>query len=226
MAGPFRGNMMQPPAVNDLSKYQVNRPDAPEIISQPLYDTLSYTAAGTGMSSLVFFQTPVGQSSKTLADTNMTIAGSLPSPINMLVTDIQIGIYPGILPEYSAIADGATTVNFVNDVYRLGAAGYLQLSIGSKVYLTDGPLCKFPVDHGFGGLAAMTTNLTTGASTFSVIDYFRFAGATYNITPVLLIPTQNFDSTLYFPGTPPVLPSGQNAKIQVTLNGWRYRLAQ
>lgn len=224
MAGPFRGNMMQPPAVGDLQKYQVNRPDAPEIISQPIYDTVSYLAAGSA--SLQFFQTPVGQSSKTLADTNMLIAGSLPSPINMLVTDIQIGIYPGILPQVGPIADGGVTAQFVNDVYKIGSAGYLLFTIGSKQYLTDGPLCKFPVDHGFGGLAAMATNLTTGAATQSMVDYFRFAGATYNITPVLLIPTQNFSVELVFPGTPPTLPSGQPAKVQVTLNGWRYRLAQ
>ncbi len=225
MAGPFRGNMMQPPSVNDLGKYQVNRADAPEIISQAIYDTVSYAAAGA--SQLQFFAIPVGQGGKTYADTNMSIAGSLPSPLNMLVTDIQVGIYPGILPQYGAIADGATTAQFVNDVYRLGGyGGFLEFDIGSKNYLRDAPLCKFPVDHGFGGLAAMSTNLTTGANTYSLIDYFRFAGATYNITPVLLIPTQNFAVTLNFPGTPPVLPSGQAARVEVTLNGWRYRLAQ
>ncbi|MGZ7265373.1 hypothetical protein ACXWP3_09695, partial [Streptococcus pyogenes] len=60
------------PTRAELSKYSVNRPGW-EAIKQSLYDYQAYAAAG--QTNLTFFALPVGQSSKTLSDTNMTLAG-------------------------------------------------------------------------------------------------------------------------------------------------------
>lgn len=216
--------LFNPPNWTDVQKYQVNVASSQECIYQPLYDTVAYPAAGAA--NLTFFQQPQGQGGKTLAQTNMQSAGVLPTPKYFLITDIQIGMYPGILPERTALADNATSNNFANDVWQplKAGSGYLILTVGSKQYLQDAPLCKFPPDHGFTGVVAMT-NGATAAPSFGVIDYFRPAGDIYRIVPILLIPNQNFDVTLYWP-TLVALPSGQPGNIEVTLGGFQYRLSQ
>ena len=84
--------LTQVPQITDLAAYDVNRSGQYEGIKKAYYDFQTYAQAG--QTSLSFFQVPVGQSSKTLADTNMQQAGSLPNPIKFLVQDIQIFIFP------------------------------------------------------------------------------------------------------------------------------------
>lgn len=75
-----------------FAKFAVNRPGQIEAIRQPLYDLQAYPAAGA--TSLTFFAVPNGQSSKTLSDTNMETAGSLPNPKRFLVLGISLQFFP------------------------------------------------------------------------------------------------------------------------------------
>src|SRR5580704_12032578 len=49
---------------------------ATDTINQPIYDSVSF-AAGAAMAKTVLFQVPIGSGGKTLAQTNMTVAGQL-----------------------------------------------------------------------------------------------------------------------------------------------------
>ncbi len=76
------------PTLDQLQQYDVNRRGEYEGIRQTLYDSAAYAAAG--QTQLQFFQIPQGQSSKTIADTNMKSAGQLPQPQHFLVESIEI----------------------------------------------------------------------------------------------------------------------------------------
>ncbi|MGH8744731.1 MAG: hypothetical protein ACREUY_10685, partial [Burkholderiales bacterium] len=80
----------------DLTQYQVNRKDQLEVIRQTLYDYQVYTAAGVAQQT--FFTVPNGSGGKTLADTNMSVAGSLPAPQRFLIQAIEVYFSPGVLP--------------------------------------------------------------------------------------------------------------------------------
>mgnify|MGYP000960570814 FL=1 len=71
--------MRKAPAFASLAQnYGVNVANVVEAIRQPIYDTVTYAAAG--QTNLTFFALPIGQGGKTKVDTNMTTAGSLPAP--------------------------------------------------------------------------------------------------------------------------------------------------
>src|SRR5208283_5710573 len=123
------------PSLSQLAQYNVNRPDAVEALQWNLFDTLQYVAAG--QTQLQFFQVPKGQAGKTFAQTNMTIAGSLPAPQSFLIQTIELYLIPG-----SAIAfQGAHPVGgnaFVNDTQLFYTSpAWLELFIGSKAYLDE-----------------------------------------------------------------------------------------
>jgi len=60
-----------------------------DIITQPYYDSFT-VAANTAFAKQVLFQTPIGQSSKTLNLTNMTQAGFLPNPQRLTVKGLRL----------------------------------------------------------------------------------------------------------------------------------------
>ena len=213
---------MKMPDLVALSNYNVNRRDEGEGFWQPLYDYQTYALAG--QTSLRFFAIPRGQGGKTLADTNMSSAGVLPTPIQELVTGIQIVLYPGINP--GRTGDFANTGDYWNDIKAVAESGFLEFTIGSKVYCTDAPLNAFPPAFRLSGAAALADATTAAAALHSQIDYASFAGPTYAINPgIRLISNQNFDVTLSWP-TAVALPSGVDARIGVRLLGWQYRLSQ
>ncbi len=206
-------------------KYRVNRPGQPEIISQPLYDTALYAAAG--QTSLTFFQVPVGQSSKTLADTNMEIAGSLPQPKIFLCTGIEIYFFPNFTLKTVSTGPAADApLNNWNDQYTFRTAPmWLDFFIGSKSYLKDGPAMKFPPSTRLAGDAAVTSTLTAGAATMTKLDYAEGAGRHYAMTPVALESNQNFSLSLNWP-VAVALPSTVTGRVLVNLCGYTIRLSQ
>lgn len=210
------------PSLADLQQYNVNRAGQIEGIRSSLYDFQTYANAGT-TTQYTFFQVPVGQSSKTLADTNMEAAGSLPSPKSFLVESIEIFLFPGLSPSTSGVASAN---DMSNDVYALSKAGYLNFFIGSKSYLTEAPIGRFPPKNALHGWAGLADTTTAGAGQARKVSYASFAGQPYMMSPpILLVPTQNFNVTLNFPTTA-ALPSGQDARIGVVLNGILYRNSQ
>lgn len=231
------------PSLMDLQKYAVNRPGQQEVIRQPLYDTAVYATAGsTGIS---FFATPIGQGAsaspgnagnvKTIADTNMTLAGQLPAGQNFMVEQIEVDVTPGasaattttftlVHPVVFAVAASAGTVfAAASDVNAIYQTGVLTLTIGSKNYLQDGPLKKFaPQNYVDVESSVESTSATVGQT---LVSTARALGKPYNIVPVTLVSTQNFNVTLNWPVVV-ATPSGFNAAVRCTLNGYLFRNSQ
>lgn len=220
--GNVRGweNRNQPPKVGQLAQYNPNRPDAVEGVWQPFYDFQSYAMAG--QTQLSFFQVPVGQSGKTLADTNMTNAGMFPNPTALFVTGIMIDFTP--LNVVSAIGAAALRVQAnANDAAAVARSGWLEFQIGSKVYLTDAPLNKFAPNYNAGIESNISAFGTAAAPAQVDTDYAKWKGRYYAITPFLIPPTQNFSVRLNWPTAVAVTVA---ARIGVILDGFYYRQSQ
>lgn len=219
---------MSIPSFQDArTQFAVNRQGDYEVTRQTLYDFQSYPTAGA--TSFTFFQQPQGQNSKTLADTNMELAGALPAPKYFLVESIEVYVFPGVSPVTLGSASALVATNFANDMYALLKAGWLNFFIGSKSYLNEAPIGRFPPKSGKleCAFAAGSSIYAAAAATPSVqMDYARWDGRPYFINPqIMLAPTQNFNVALNFP-TAVATPSGQNARIGVVLDGLQYRLSQ
>lgn len=209
--------------LNQMKRYDVNRAGAVEALWAPLYDYQTYPAAG--VNELIFYQVPQGQGGKTQDDTNIEIAGSLPAPKEFLITSVQVVFYPAADPgRTDTIALGSVATNW-NDVYALSQSGHLRLFIGSKEYVLDAPLGKFPPRwwiRGSDAVAVAQTAVTTDNG--SIIDYAVFGGPIYEVVPYRLIPTQNFSVTLRFANG--VVPITADSRIGVVMGGFLYRLSQ
>lgn len=201
------------PNMNDLMNYSAFLKDAVEVIWQPLYDIQTYAQAG--QASLSFFQIPAGQGTKTYADTNMNMAGQLPSGMNFLCTGIEMQFFPG-----GSIESTAANV-FANDVYNVTKPGsWLELNLLQKNYLREAPLLNFPQQQGLVGFAA--TNITS-ATNGSLIEYARNCGPAYQISPLRIPASQNFNVIMQWPTVQAISVA---AKIAVRLLGFTYRNAQ
>jgi hypothetical protein len=216
--------------MSQLGRYDVNRRDEFEAVREPLYDFQTY--ANAGQTSLNFFQLPIGQSGKTIDDTNMQNAGTLPAPINFLIETIEVYFFPGVNPVTveNTAATAATASNFANDVAAVQESGSLDLFIGSKSYTKQAPLGRFPqttrlyAQFGFG----LQVKQAAGADETNGIygDYAATTGKPYNVVPrIRLIPTQNFKVVLSW-ASAVALPSGVDGRIGVVLGGIQYRESQ
>lgn len=191
-----------------IKNSRVNIPGAVESVWWPLYDYQVKTAAATATQA--FFQAPNGSPGKTLTDTNMVLAGQIPKGQTFQITGVQVELYPG------ALIDSATATQFANDMYAFYKSGTLTLEIGSKKYIAHGNLLKFaPVNRLAGDNA---TGLTT-----QQISYMSAAGREFTVEKLLLESSQNFTVTL---ADLAALPSGNAARVGVTLNGFLFRNAQ
>lgn len=209
--------MRQIPSPDALNKFAVNSAQGMDVIWQPLYDYATYAAAG--QTSLNFFQLPIGQSGKTLADTNMESAGQLPAPQKFIVESISIDFFPGGSVNGSTV-DG-TAVNW-DDVYTVMKSGWLDFIVGSKSRLQQAPIGAFPPAYRLGGGAALT-GAASVANTITSVDYASFAGREFSIIPVTLPANQNFKVSLNWPAAVAI---NVDARIGVKLNGTLYRSVQ
>lgn len=212
---------------SDIQKYQVNRSQEFEVTRQTLYDFQTY--ANAGQTSLTFFQIPIGQSGKTIADTNLELAGQLPAPKHFVVESIEVVFYPGPLPV--EVDTAVTDVEHVNDVYTVAKSGSLNFFIGSKSYLQEAPIGRFPpktrLDADFG--FALQQFQATAADAVSQVsgNYAAMSGRPYFLSPynIALMPTQNFNVSLTWPSAV-ALPSGVDGRIGIVLDGALVRLSQ
>jgi hypothetical protein len=209
-----------------LSKYSVNRPGW-EAIRQTLYDSGTYAAAG--QTFLAFFAQPAGSGTKTLSDTNMTLAGQLPKNQEFLVQSVEIHFFP-TTPTVAAQMPGAfgagVAQQLLNDVYIFGRAGNLNLTIGSKTYLQEAPLGRFPPKAYFCVDAALSDATTAAANLQGRSGYARWGGRPYVLepAPVLLPENQNFSVTLSWPEGVQAITNP--ARMVVVLDGYLYRRSQ
>lgn len=217
-----------------------------EIIKQSLYDFQIYPTAGAA--AFNFFATGIGSGlsaspgnangAKVLADTNMTQAGVLPSPMMFYAQSIEIDFQPGSVntantftpqpPGSSAAAPAAGTgvvqIGAANDVAAVYKAGALRFVIGQKAYLEEAPLLRFPpkcrleADVAVGGNSATTANFA--------IAVLRSGGRPYQLDPGIgIFSMQNFVVNLQFPVVV-ATPSGFNGRIGCILDGWLFRAVQ
>jgi hypothetical protein len=215
-APPGPGSRMLKPG-----QYKVTDDTKMECSTQPLYDFQSYAAAG--QTSMTFFQTPNGQSSKTLANTNMTNAGMLPAPQQFLIQGVGVRYISGL----PAGAIGASSANsIVNDANAILKAGVFQLNISSKTYLTIFPLAELPCRAYTAGMGALSDSTTAGAGQASKMDLYWEVGDVFRPNPLLLTPTMNFSATIIWPTAIAIPSADASAQIGVYLYGSLYRPAQ
>jgi len=208
---------LQAPTYEDIERYSVNRPDALEIISEPIFDFAAYPAAGTR--ELTFFQNQVGSGGKNFEDTNMKGNGFMPTPTKFMVTGLAVEYYPAALPGRSAAPNVSTNWN---DCYKILKSGLLTLNIGDKPFLTQGPIGMFPPTYRLAGASALTGQSAV-ANGVDGVDYAVFAGKEFRIIPLTLPSTQNFNVTLSWATLVTVTAE---ARIGVRLFGFKYRAVQ
>ncbi len=206
-----------------------------DVIWQPLYDYQAYTGA-SGHTQLTFFSVPLGQGTtsapgatgvKTLADTNLVTASALPTNNEFYCTGIELFFMPGIQPGRGSVAL-ADVGEYVDDLWTIAKAGWLNFKIQDRNYVKDGPLGLFPETTRMGLSAAIGLTFDsdeTGTEVVEEVAYAALSGEPYQITPVYIVSNQSFQVQLNWSAAQ-VLPSGQNARIGVRLNGYQIRNAQ
>lgn len=212
-------NIQSLPSLESLKNYSVNRSNEVEGIRSSLYDFQTYgTAGGTQFD---FFQVPQGQSSKTLADTNMEQAGTLPNPKHFLAMNIQIYLFSTLDIATLGAPAAAEAINDINDIAK---NGYVEFFIGSKNYVQEAPIGRFPPRTGLIVSSSQSDATTPAAALQSKIAYANMGGGVYELKPpILLMPTQNFKVSIKFPTAVAV---SANVRIGVVMEGILYRLSQ
>ena len=109
-------------------------------------------------------------------------------------------------------------------MYSFIQNGYLDLFIGSKSYLTEAPLGRFPASTGMRLDSAMTGTFV--APNMAKSEYAQSTGLIYRVQPeILLEPTQNFNVSLNWKAAV-ALPSGIAGRVGVVMRGIMYRNSQ
>lgn len=212
------------PTLADLESYNVNRSGQYEAVRQSLYDFQAWGGVGVGVTQYSFFQIPIGQSSKTKADTNMTTAGILPSPIKFFAQSIEVYFFPGGETQRSFAAPGDQD-GWSDDIEAFyNGISFLEILVGSKTYLTEAPLVRFPPKAKIkGNFAIAGTYAATAGNSF---DMSSADGRPYFLDPGIFIPSmQNFNVQINWP-TAITLPSALDARMGIVMDGLLYRLSQ
>lgn len=245
MAAAQSGNFI--PNMDVLSQYVVNR-EGWEGIRQSLYDYMLYPAAGLSQAS--FFALPQGQgttvqavgaagaTTKSLSDTNMTLAGQLPAQQNFLVQSIEVMFYPNVYHVTNAVGNPAVKFTstalaiapaIINDEYIFRKSGNLVFTIGSKAYLQEAPMGRFPPKTNYGvngAIAGWSAATAPVESTGLSVAFPQSTGRPYMLHPasLLLNSNQNFSITLNWPEGLQAIT--YPAKVGVVLDGFLYRRSQ
>jgi len=205
------------PNLQELKAYKVRQSNNVEGIGWSLYDFQAYAQAG--QTSISFFQVPVGQSSKTLDDTNMTLAGNLPSGQAFLIESIEIFLFPNFNIGQDTALDLAP--EFSNDVYDFSRKGNVSLTIGSKQYIQEAPIGRFPPKTRLNGYSALAS---TDVAQSKQVDYAMMSGRPYLLrSPCLLESSQNFNLTISWASA---VALSAAARVGVVMEGVLYRDVQ
>lgn len=226
------------PVVNNLDKARqfATTLNTYEIITQSLYDSASYPT--TGIANLTYFQNQVGAgtgvisgAAKTPEDTNMPGNGMMPNFQAYLATSMELDVQPAIAfgaANMPAVFGAQAVAASVNDVWKIRATGWLEFSIGSKLYLQEGPLMKFPASNDLELDVAVADVAPNGAGTSSMqsrLSYAKAVGPAYILSPnnLLLTPMLNFKVTLNWTTLETV---NAQARIFVRMMGQLMRASQ
>jgi hypothetical protein len=146
----------------------------------------------------------------------MRSAGQIPKGQQFVITSVQVELFL----DGDDIQDAGDPDQYLRDYHNVmtGSAN-LQLEIGSKDYLQQGPLNKFPPEQNVDASIA----LGTGNAALEGSSYAVGGGNTFNIVPVTLTSNQNFSVTINFDTA---IAINADARFGVTLNGYKFRNAQ
>jgi hypothetical protein len=217
----------------DVQVYNTTQWGNWEFITQTLYDSAAYAAAG--QVSLTFFQTPQGAGTgfgggaKSLSDTNMVLNGQLPSGNMFVISTIELEFQPTtptVAAQMPAAFGAQAIAQIINDAYIFWRSGNLTLRILQKDYTQEAPLMRFPSQSDFSLQAALADVTTAGASLQSRAAFGSAYGPVYTLAPNnLLIPeTTNFKVTLAWPEGVQAITNP--ARVFVRLGGMMARQAQ
>ena len=231
------------PTAADFNSRRVTNPGQSEVIRQRLYDYQLYATAG--VTQLTFFQNPIGAgitsalggtvgSAKTIWDTNMQLAGTLPSGMAFLVESIEVLFLPGSVSTTNtytqvgqsvfAATAAASVAGALNDVNTFYQSGCLRFNVLSKNYLTETPLLAFPPKAHYDLSAAIASNSATTGEVVAQLN--KASGRPYYLEPsISLQPAVNFEVVLQWPAAV-ATPSGFNARVGVILDGYMMRASQ
>lgn len=222
--------------LRSLYRRRLVPPGVRDAIREPLYDRLVYESGVT--TQLRYFSVPIS-GTKTKAETNMDLAGQLSKGWKFIAETLAIQVLPGstnvaavtytrqqpVLSSGTVVAAGTAQAvpNFLNDVWAILNTGWLELTVGSRPYLTA-PLLSFPSLTGIiGEVAAAVENTTAASANVTTCDYARLAGKPFLFNPALpLEENLIFNVTLNWP-TAVTLPSGFDPAILVQLDGLKFR---
>jgi hypothetical protein len=235
------GAIVQAPSIANVDRSYAVTLNRYEQSRATLYDGLVYPAAGT--TQLNFFALPIGQgtsvlgtpAAKNLSDTNLTLAGQLPSTQKFLIETVSLKVQPST-PSGNGIIDPAysgapTAFNPINDVWYILRSGNLTLTLANKVYVQEAPLDVFPPDSALWIDSAMAqetlsnTGNTTGNNALE-IGFAKAWGMRYDLDPdnLLIDSNMSFQLTLSWPEG--VQAITKPARIFARLQGTLYRMVQ
>lgn len=232
--------------VSQLQAARITNPMQAQAFPFVLYDSL---LIGTVVpTQLSFFQTPVGAgvssaiaappgTAKTYADTNMNLAGQLPSGMEFLIKSIELVYEPGrqniiqqFIPAPAMAGLSPTDYSLVNDaiedVNTIMSAGWLELNILQQNYVRDAPLSVFPpkTRKTLDGTAlAIDTSANTGAAGLLRADGRPWYLDGEGLPGITLQPATNFEVLVKFPAAPVVANIG---RMRVRLDGYVVRASQ
>jgi hypothetical protein len=231
------------PTAADFNSRRVTNPGQSEVYRQRLYDYNIYPTAG--VTQIAFFSQPIGQgitsaiggtagTAKTRSDTNMDLAGQLPSGKSFLAETVEVLFTPGSvstantytpakLSFFNAAAAQALVAS-ADDVNLIYQSGLLDISILSKSYLSETPLWAFPPKTGLTIDGAMASTSATASALG--LQVARVTGRPYILDPeITLQPAVNFSVTISWPAVV-ATPSGFNGRMGVILDGYFMRASQ
>lgn len=116
-------------------------PNQADYVMWPLYDRISFAASSTVPNLVKLFTVPIGGSSKTQVDTNLTQVSTLEAPQWFNAMGLSIYFNPNVAP--------IDLANFL-------ATEYLNFWVSQKVYAT-GPLDIYPSSGGIYNTTALGT---------------------------------------------------------------------
>jgi len=232
----------------NLNAFSVFDPSNVRVYRQALYDSVLYPTAG-GL-AFALFSVPKGQgagvtgttapgavagTAKTIDDTNMQLAGQMPTGLMQLVTSIELEFIPGSVstantytPQtpYSFVAVPTAQVPIsagaVNDFNAVTQSGVVTLVINQITVVQENGLFRFPCRNRRGmGEAALASNSATTSSLAMASPYAD--GDPYDLpAPIRIAPNVAFGLTVSYNAVV-ATPTGFNGRLRAWLNGLQFQ---